>query len=79
MITEHRQKAELPHHRYQGATHDQQCAAQATGIPIEDNSRDGDRRSEEQQYLLQAVDKVANNLGKTGDADLDTVTLVLTA
>ena len=63
-ITQPRDKAQLPDHCDQRATHHQQSTAHTPGVEINDEQRCDHRQREEHHHLNQAIDQVAHQLGK---------------
>ena len=62
--------AELPDHGDQGAAHHQQGAAHAAGVEEDDEERSRHRQGEEEDHLDEAVDEIADQLGKADHPDL---------
>jgi len=62
---------QLPDHRNQGGAQHRDGAAQAVGEPQQQNQGDDECDAEEQHHHYQAVDQVADLLGKAHDVDLD--------
>ncbi|MCY1439165.1 hypothetical protein D9M71_553890 [compost metagenome] len=61
---------QLPDHRDQRAANHQQGATHAPCVGVDDDQRSDHGQAEEHHHLNQAVDQVADQLGKTDDANL---------
>ncbi|MNQ77188.1 hypothetical protein D3C85_920480 [compost metagenome] len=71
------QQPKEPQDRDQRAGHNQQCAAHAPRVDIEDDSADQDRDAEERQDLPHPLEQVAAELSETSDVETYALRLVL--
>ncbi|MNE62235.1 hypothetical protein D3C80_1575050 [compost metagenome] len=79
LIPQQRQQSKLPDNRHYRAKHDQKCAAHAAGVAIEHYCRDSDGGGKEQHDLPQPINQVPHLLCESGDVNVDSVTLILSA
>ena len=69
LIPQRRQQSQLPHHRQQGTTYHHQRGAQAAAVPVQQCGGNQHRDGEKAHHHDQAVNEVADQLGKAHDMD----------
>ncbi|MNF67853.1 hypothetical protein D3C84_496810 [compost metagenome] len=77
--TQQGDQTQLPDHRDHGASHHQEGAASAAGVPEQYRRGNCQRCGEKAEYLLHTSQQVAYHLGKAGDMDADGIALIFLA
>ncbi|MNP47231.1 hypothetical protein D3C76_1412740 [compost metagenome] len=73
LVAEDLHQAQQPHHARHCHAYQQQSAAQATGVEIDEQPGDHHGSAKEQHHRIQAVDQVADQLAEADDVDADLV------